>query len=128
MCALYHRNGQAGGEPRRKNRPIYPDLELASRASYAGAILTGIVGAVMKAMKFTATAGRSLSRGSLVRAGHRYLPRDSTVLVDRLGPMFASEIRKGRLHHRSFSQWRWHLDEVFVKINGETYYLYGRLT
>jgi putative transposase len=39
------------------------------------------------------------------------------------GPMFASEIRKGRIYHRSFSQWRWHLDEVFVKINGETYYL-----
>ena len=43
---------------------------------------------------------------------------------NRFGPMFASEIRKGRLHHRSFSQWRWHLDEVFVRINGETYYLW----
>jgi putative transposase len=31
------------------------------------------------------------------------------------GPIFASEIRKGRIHHRSFSQWRWHLDEVFVR-------------
>ncbi|MGB6389127.1 MAG: DDE-type integrase/transposase/recombinase [Methyloceanibacter sp.] len=29
-----------------------------------------------------------------------------------------------RLHHRSFSQWRWHLDEVFVRINGETQYLW----
>jgi putative transposase len=38
--------------------------------------------------------------------------------------MFASEIRKRRLHHRSFSQWRWHLDEVFVRINGETHYLW----
>ena len=38
---------------------------------------------------------------------------------NRFGPMFASEIRKGRLHHRSFSQWRWHLDEMFVRINGE---------
>ena len=28
------------------------------------------------------------------------------------------------LHHRSFSQWRWHLDEVFVRINGETHYLW----
>jgi putative transposase len=34
---------------------------------------------------------------------------------NRFGPMFASEIRKRRLHHRSFSQWRWHLDEVFVR-------------
>jgi putative transposase len=33
-------------------------------------------------------------------------------------------IRKRRIHHRSFSQWRWHLDEVFVRINGETHYLW----
>lgn len=39
-------------------------------------------------------------------------------------PMFAAAIRKRRLHHRSFSQWRWHLDEVFVRINGETQYLW----
>jgi len=38
--------------------------------------------------------------------------------------MFAAAIRKRRLHHRSFSQWRWHLDEVFVRINGETHYLW----
>ncbi len=34
---------------------------------------------------------------------------------NRFGPMFAAEIRKRRIHHRSFSQWRWHLDEVFVR-------------
>ncbi len=38
--------------------------------------------------------------------------------------MFAAEIRKRRIHHRSYSQWRWHLDEVFVRINGETHYLW----
>jgi hypothetical protein len=43
---------------------------------------------------------------------------------NRFGPMFANEIRKRRLHHRSFSPWRWHLDEVFVRINGETHYLW----
>ena len=43
---------------------------------------------------------------------------------NRFGPMFAAAIRKRRLHHRSFSQWRWHLDEVFVRINGETRYLW----
>ena len=32
--------------------------------------------------------------------------------------------RSGRVHHRSYSQWRWHLDEVFVRINGETHYLW----
>ena len=42
----------------------------------------------------------------------------------RFGPMVAAEIRKRRLHHRSFSQWCWHLDEVFVRINGETHYLW----
>ncbi len=43
---------------------------------------------------------------------------------NRFGPMFAREIRKRRVHHLSFSQWRWHLDEVFVRINGETHYLW----
>ncbi len=43
---------------------------------------------------------------------------------NRFGPMFAAAIRKRRLHHRSFSQWRGHLDEVFVRINGETHYLW----
>jgi putative transposase len=43
---------------------------------------------------------------------------------NRFGPMFAAEIRKKRIHaSRSFSNWRWHLDEVFVKINGELHYL-----
>ena len=40
----------------------------------------------------------------------------------RSGPKFAAEIRKRRVHHSSYSQWRWHLDEVFVKINGEIFY------
>jgi len=43
---------------------------------------------------------------------------------NRFGPMFASEIRKRRVHHRSYSCWRWHLDEVFVRINGKTHYLW----
>ncbi len=44
---------------------------------------------------------------------------------NRFGPMFAAEIRKRRIHqHRSFSRWRWHLDEVFVRINGEMHYLW----
>ncbi len=38
---------------------------------------------------------------------------------NRFGPMFAAEIRKRRVHQRSYSNWRWHLDEVFVKINGD---------
>ena len=38
--------------------------------------------------------------------------------------MFASEIRKRLLHDASYFRWQWHLDEVFVKINGEKYYLW----
>ncbi len=43
---------------------------------------------------------------------------------NRFGPMFAAEIRKKRIHCGNFSRWRWHLDEVFVQINGETHYLW----
>jgi putative transposase len=38
--------------------------------------------------------------------------------------MFAAEVRKGRVGQRLYSTWRWHLDEVFVKINGKTHYLW----
>ncbi len=40
------------------------------------------------------------------------------------GPMFAAEIRRRRVDRQSYSRWRWHLDEVFVKINGATHYLW----
>ena len=44
---------------------------------------------------------------------------------NRFGPMSAAEIRKRRVAHmRSFPQWRWHLDDVFVKVNGKLCYLW----
>ena len=43
---------------------------------------------------------------------------------NRFGPMFAAEISKRRVQNHSYSRWRWHLDEVFVRINGETHYLW----
>ncbi|MEQ8319238.1 MAG: IS6 family transposase [Rhodospirillales bacterium] len=43
---------------------------------------------------------------------------------NRFGPMFAAEIRKRRINHCSYSNWGWHLDEVFVRINGETHFLW----
>jgi putative transposase len=43
---------------------------------------------------------------------------------NRFGLMFAAEIKKRRLQHRCYSRWRWHLDEVFVRINGATHYLW----
>ena len=44
---------------------------------------------------------------------------------NRFGPLFAAEIRKKRVDRmRSVSQWRWHLDEMFVKINDDQHYLW----
>ena len=44
---------------------------------------------------------------------------------DRFGPLFAAEIRRKRVQQlRAHSNRQWHLDEVFVKINGETHYLW----
>ena len=39
-------------------------------------------------------------------------------------PMFAAEIRKRRIQGLKSSRLRWHLDEVFVKINGKQHYLW----
>ena len=43
---------------------------------------------------------------------------------NRFGPLFAAELRKRQVQNHSYSNWRWHLDEVFVRINGEAYYLW----
>ena len=44
---------------------------------------------------------------------------------NRFGPLFAADIRRRRVQLRRGSpEWRWHLDEVFVKINGVTHYLW----
>ena len=44
---------------------------------------------------------------------------------NRFGPIFAAEIRRKRVQKlRAYSNWQWHLDEVFLKINGVTHYLW----
>ncbi len=44
---------------------------------------------------------------------------------NRFGPMFAAEIRRKRvLQMRLYSNWQWHLDEIFAKINGQRHYLW----
>ena len=44
---------------------------------------------------------------------------------NRFGPMFASEIRRKRVRSSpNYSNWQWHVDEVFVKIYGEHHYLW----
>ena len=46
-------------------------------------------------------------------------------MVDRFGPLFAGDIRCQRVSHmRGFRHWRWHLDEMYVKLNGEMVYLW----
>lgn len=43
----------------------------------------------------------------------------------QFGPMFAGDIRRQRVSQmRGFRHWRWHLDEMSVKINGEMVYLW----
>lgn len=45
--------------------------------------------------------------------------------VVQFGPIFAGKIRTKRASYmRQHTQWRWHLDEVFVKINGVQHYLW----
>ena len=44
---------------------------------------------------------------------------------NRFGPMFAADIRLRRVSRmRGYHQWTWHLDEVYVRINGEMHYLW----
>jgi putative transposase len=44
---------------------------------------------------------------------------------NRFGPMFAAELRRKRIDYmRSYTHWRWRLDEVYVKINGEMHDLW----
>ena len=45
---------------------------------------------------------------------------------NRFGPLMAAEIKqKGIQQLRAYSKWKWHVDEVFVKINGEHHYLWS---
>ena len=44
---------------------------------------------------------------------------------NRFGPLFAADIKRQWISRmRGFRNWRWHVDEVFVKVNGETHYLW----
>ncbi|MFT4028122.1 MAG: IS6 family transposase [Novosphingobium sp.] len=44
---------------------------------------------------------------------------------NRFRPMFAADIRRQRVNRmRGFQHWRWHLDEMYVKLNGEMVYLW----
>lgn len=44
---------------------------------------------------------------------------------NRFGPVFVADIRRQRISRmRGFRQWRWHLDEMYVKLGGEMVYLW----
>jgi putative transposase len=44
---------------------------------------------------------------------------------NRFGPIFAADIRRQRVQAmRGVRHWRWHLDEMYVKLNGEMVYLW----
>lgn len=43
---------------------------------------------------------------------------------NRFGSLFGADIKKPRsASMRASPQWRWHLEDVFVRINGRTHYL-----
>ncbi len=42
---------------------------------------------------------------------------------NRFGPLFAGDIRWQQVSRmRGWRHWRWHLDEMYVKLNGEMVY------
>ena len=44
---------------------------------------------------------------------------------NRFGPLFAGDIRRQRVSHmRGFRHRRWHLDKMYLKLNGEMVYLW----
>ncbi len=44
---------------------------------------------------------------------------------NRFGPLMAAEIKQKRMQQLStYSKWKWHIDEVFVKIKGDRHYLW----
>ena len=44
---------------------------------------------------------------------------------NRFGPIFAADIKRGRVKAMpAHPQWRWHVDQMYVRINGEIHYLW----
>ena len=44
---------------------------------------------------------------------------------NRFGPLLAADVRRQRVSRmRGFRQWKWHLDEVYVKVGGKMHYLW----
>jgi putative transposase len=44
---------------------------------------------------------------------------------NRFGPLLATDIHRQRVNRmKGFRQWKWHLDEMYVKLGGEMVYLW----
>jgi putative transposase len=44
---------------------------------------------------------------------------------NRFGPLFAADVRRRRVGRmKGVRHWKWHLDEGYVKVNGEMHYLW----
>jgi len=45
-------------------------------------------------------------------------------LVEPVRPLLAADIRHQRVSRmRGFRHWKWHLDEMYIRVNGEMVYL-----
>jgi putative transposase len=61
----------------------------------------------------------------LFERGYDFCHETVRLWWNRFGPMFAAEIRRRRVSHmRGFRHWRWHVDKLYVKMNGEMVYLW----
>jgi putative transposase len=61
----------------------------------------------------------------LFERGYDFCHETVRLWWNRFGPLFAAEIRRRRVNRmRGFQQWRRHLDEMYVKMNGEMVYLW----
>ena len=46
-------------------------------------------------------------------------------MVEQVRSIFTGEVRRKRVSHmRGFRHWRWHPNEMYVKLNGEKVYLW----
>jgi putative transposase len=61
----------------------------------------------------------------LFERGYDFCHETVRLWWNRFGPIFAAEIRRQRVNRmKGFRHWRWHLDEMYVKLNGEMVYLW----
>ena len=64
-------------------------------------------------------------KGRLAESGIDICHETVRLCWNQFGPMFAAEIRRKRVDQmRAYTHWRWHLDELYVRINGEMHYLW----